>query len=75
MAQLSLNNKESATTNISPFFANFGKHPNLFGDPRTHRSAQSAIEKAKTLKMIYENISIMQRKSEEYQNNKRKMSP
>ena len=75
MAQLALSAKQSDTTKVSPFFANFGKDPNLFEIPRNHKSARAAIERMKTLERIHDNISRMQGNSARYQNKKRKMTP
>ena len=75
MAQLALNAKVSDTTKVTPFFANFGREPNLFGDARQSYSAQSAIGRVETMKRIHENITRMQKKSEIYQNKKRKTTP
>jgi len=75
MAQLALNAKVSDTTKVTPFFANYGKEPNLFGEERTHLSAQSAIERIETLKRVHDNISKMQERSTKYQNKKQKTAP
>ena len=75
VAQLALNSKQSETTKVTPFFANFGKDPNLFGPPRENKSAQSAMERVDTLKKIHQNITNMQQTSARYQNKKRKMAP
>jgi hypothetical protein len=39
MAQLALNAKVLDTTKVTPFFANFGKESNLFGQERKHLAA------------------------------------
>jgi len=75
MTQLALNAKVSNTTKITLFFANYNKESNLFGEERTHLSAQLAIERVATLKKIHDNISRMQEKSTKYQNKKRKTTP
>ena len=75
MAQLALNAKVSDTTKVTPFFANYGREPNLFGDARQGYSAQSAIGRVETMRRIHENITKMQKKSEIYQNKKRKTKP
>ena len=66
MAQLALNAKVSDTTKVTPFFANYGREPNLFGDARQGYSAQSAIGRVETMRRIHENITKMQKKSEIY---------
>ena len=75
MAQLALNAKVSNTTKVTPFFANYGKEPNLFGQERRHLAAQSTIERVATLKKVHDNITSMQDKLAKYQNKKRKMAP
>lgn len=75
MAQLALNAKVSDTTKVTPFFANFGREPNLFGEPKNRVTAQLAQERVETLKKVQENISKMQRHSAKYQNKGRKMAP
>jgi len=75
MTQLALNAKVLDITKVTPFFANFGKKSNLFGQERKHLAAQSTIERVATLKKIHNNITIMQIKSTKYQNKKRKMAP
>jgi hypothetical protein len=75
MAQLALNAKVSDTTKVTPFFVNFGKKSNLFGQERKHLTAQSTIERVATLKKVHDNITSMQIRSAKYQNKKRKMAP
>lgn len=75
MAQLALNAKVSDTTKVTPYFANYGREPNLFGRERKHLAAQSAIERVETLKKVHDNIVNMQTRSAKYQNKKRKMAP
>ena len=43
LVQLALNGKVSNTIRVIPFFANFGKEPNLFKKSNDNKSAQSAI--------------------------------
>ncbi|MCP5972815.1 hypothetical protein NL361_28655, partial [Klebsiella pneumoniae] len=43
MAQIALNNHMSETTRVTPFFANFGKNPNLFGPQSNHPQAERAM--------------------------------
>ena len=75
MTQLAFNSKVSDTTKEISFFANFGKKPNLFEKKLQHVSAQSAMERAKTLREIHSNIVKMQQRSAAYQNKKRKTMP
>ena len=46
MAQLAINNQISETTRETPFFANFGKNPNLALPTRPHPQAQQVIIQA-----------------------------
>ena len=72
IAQLAINAQQSDTTKESPFFANFGKDPELFLPGRPNRAAQSTIERVNTLKQIYNCILQMQTRSAKYQNKKQK---
>ena len=74
MTQLTLNFKQSKTTKITSFFANFDKDLNLFELSKENKSAQSVIERINTLKKIHQNITAMQDTSIKYQNKKRKMT-
>ena len=49
MAQLALNNNASETTGITPFYANFGKDPNLFMEPRQGPNADKALHDVESL--------------------------
>ena len=73
MTQLTLNFKQSKTTKITSFFANFDKDFNLFESFKKNKSAQSVMKKIKTFKKIHHNITAMQRTSVKYQNKKKKM--
>jgi len=66
MAQLALNAKVLDITKITPFFVNFEKKSNLFGQERKHLTAQLIIERIATLKKIHDNITMMQIKSAKY---------
>ena len=66
MTQLTLNAKTSNTTRVTPFFANFGREPNLFGTSRNQVSTKAAITKENTIKAIQKNILKMQRNSATY---------
>ena len=57
MAQLALNQQISATTGVTPFFANFGKHPNLFMEPGSqHPNADKAMTTSGELKKLHEQL-------------------
>ena len=79
MAQLAMNNRESTATGETPFFANYGKQPNLFLTPRETPKAEKALEDASDLKRMHEemsrNITFQQLKTEPYANKKRKKEP
>jgi hypothetical protein len=66
MTQLALNAKVSDITKVTPFFVNFGKESNLFGQERRHLTAQLIIERIATLKKVHDNITSMQIKSVKY---------
>ena len=61
MTQLILNFKQSKTTKITSFFANFDKNLNLFELSKENKSAQSIMKKINTLKKIHRNITTMQK--------------
>ncbi|OQN95116.1 hypothetical protein B0A48_18806, partial [Cryoendolithus antarcticus] len=56
IAQLALNNNVSETTKVSPFFANFGKNPNLFMDPRPNPQAEKAIVAVNDMKTLHQTL-------------------
>ncbi|KAF8623980.1 hypothetical protein AX17_007243 [Amanita inopinata Kibby_2008] len=65
LAEFAYNNAPSATTGISPFFANKGYHPNLTVHPKCDLASQHAHDFAVNLDdlhaMLCENISIAQK--------------
>ena len=69
MAQLALNQNVSATTGVSPFYANYGKHPNLFMEPKSHPMADKAIKATRSFQDIHtqlrERISYVQNQLKE----------
>ena len=75
MIQIAMNSRVSNTTKISPYFANFGKKPNLFEQKLDHVSADLVMNRVKRLKDIKDNIQKMQFKFREYVNKKRKEGP
>ena len=79
MAQLAYNNKLSESTGQTPFYANHGKHPNLFTRTLPSRKTELAMKTAEELKDVHEqlrlNLETAQRKSISYVNKKRKMAP
>ena len=72
MIQIAMNSRVSNTTKISPYFANFGKEPNLFEQELDHVSADLAMNRVRKLKDIKDNIQKMQLKSRRYVNKKQK---
>jgi len=56
MAQLALNDKRSDTTKLSPFFANYGRHANLFLEPREGSRAERATVVASNMKRLHSDI-------------------
>ena len=54
LAEFSYNNAPSATTGVSPFFANKGYHPNLAVHPKRNLSSAWAPEYAVNLELLYE---------------------
>ena len=72
MTQLVFNFKQSKTTKITSFFANYDKDFNLFESFKKNKSTQSIIKKINTLKKIHQNITAMQDASIKYQNKKKK---
>ena len=79
MAQLALNNHYTDTTGTSPFYANFGKDPNLFMEPRPNPEANAAMVATTNLRDLHsacrEGILIAQKKTSEYLRSKRKNAP
>ncbi len=53
IAQLALNNNASETTKTTPFFANYGKDPNLFITALPNPSANRALKAADKLAEAY----------------------
>jgi hypothetical protein len=79
MAQFAFNNNASAT-GISPFYANYGRHPNIDRDPKGLRpiaeKAQIAVEKLQELhKNLQEELSFITQKMAQYANKKRSEGP
>jgi hypothetical protein len=79
IAQVALNNAYTESTGTSPFFANFGKDPNLFIKPYNNPELDAAIVTANQLKDIHEacrnQIKNAQKKTAVYLQDKRKTAP
>jgi hypothetical protein len=76
MAQLAYNNKLSEATGKTPFFANHGKHPNLFERTYPSPKAEAAMVTAEQLQSTHqslrENLEKAQHQSISYVNKKEK---
>ena len=79
MAQMAYNNKVSELTGKTPFYANHGRHPNLFTRTYPSQKTEAAIVTAEELKKTHEELrealEKAQRQSISYVNKKRKMAP
>ena len=56
MAQLAYNDKRSDITRLSPFFVNYGRHANLFLDPRQGLDAEKALVLTSDIKSLYKDM-------------------
>jgi hypothetical protein len=79
IAQIAYNNKALEATGQTPYFANYGKHPNLFKRTLPSLKAEAAIKSAEEIKKIHGEISSKllhaQNQSISYINQKRKTAP
>jgi len=79
MAQLAYNNKLSEATGMTPFFANHGRHPNLFTKTYPSPKAEAAITTAEEWKQTHETLKQSLEKAQtasiSHVNKKRKMAP
>jgi hypothetical protein len=57
MAQMVYNNKALEATGQIPYFANYGKHPNLFERTLPSPKAEAAMKSAEEMKKIHEEMS------------------
>ena len=65
MAQVALNNNVSETTQETPFFANFGKNPNLFMNPQQGPLTEKALVTAAALKAVHDTVKDKITKSQD----------
>ena len=77
---MAYNNKESATTGITPYYANHGKHPHLFDQVlptaiNTEEATKTAEIMKETHEELRENLEKSQRQTISYVNKKRKTAP
>ncbi len=79
IAQLVINNNRSDTTGLSPFFTNYGRHANLFLEPREGSRAEKATVFVSNIKRLYSHIqktiSEVNTRTQQRVNKKRKMYP
>jgi hypothetical protein len=79
MAQMAYNNKLSESTGQTPFYANHGRHPNLFTRTFPSIKAEAATATAEELKKTHEFLRVSlekaQRQSISHVNKKRKTMP
>ena len=79
ITQLAHNNKKSDTTGLTPFFANYGKHPELFHAPKpgpnAHRAMVTASDMTKLHEKMADAIIHSNSKIETRMNSKKKMAP
>jgi hypothetical protein len=79
MAQIAYNNKLSESTGQTPFYANHGRHPNLFTRTFPSIKAEAATATAEELKKTHEFLRVSlekaQRQSISHVNKKRKTMP
>lgn len=79
MAQMAYNNTLSESTGLTPFYANHGRHPNLFSRTYPSIKAEAAMATAEELKETHkqmeENLRKAQKSSITHANKKRKTAP
>jgi transposase InsO family protein len=79
LAQYCYNSTKSATTKISPFFANYGYEPKMWHNPRTGPMNQQAIIEAEHLKELHDAIQqeilFVNQKIKKYYDAKRSPEP
>jgi hypothetical protein len=56
MAQMAYNDKRSEATGQTPYFANYGRNPNLFQRTLPSLRAEAAIKSAEEMKEVYKTI-------------------
>jgi hypothetical protein len=57
MAQIAYNNKSLEAMGKTPYFANYGKHLNLFKRTLPSLRAEAVMKSAEEMKKIYKEIS------------------
>jgi len=56
IAQLALNDKGSEIIGLSPFFVNYGRHANLFLEPRSGSRAERATVLTSDMKRLHNDM-------------------
>lgn len=57
LAQFAFNNATHSTIKETPFYANYGYHPKMFGEPRKHEStSEAAITTVENLKKLHKHL-------------------
>ena len=69
LAQLAFNNHVSDTTKKTPFFANHGRHPNLFCEPRNGPRAEQALQATQDMKELHNDLRLAIQKQNETMTN------
>ncbi len=76
---MAYNDKRLDITRLSPFFINYGRHANLFLDPRQGLDAEKALVLTSDMKSLYKDmqhkISEANTAIEKLANKKRKLGP
>ena len=76
ITQLAHNNKKSNTTKLTPFFANYGKHPELFHAPKPGPNAHKTMVTVSDITKLHEKMADAiihsNNKTETKMNSKRK---
>ncbi|TPX16414.1 uncharacterized protein E0L32_012424 [Thyridium curvatum] len=79
LAQFAYNSAPTETTKVSPFFANYGRNPEAYRQPRDKVNADSAILKAEHLKKLHASLKteleFVQERVRHYYNRKRMKGP
>ena len=57
ITQLAHNNKKSDTTGLTPFFANYGKHPELFHAPKPGPNAHKTTVTVSDMIKLHEKMA------------------
>jgi hypothetical protein len=79
MAQFAYNSATTETTKISPFYANYGYHPEAYKTPLQGRLAEDATVQVEQLKSLHQelatDIRFLSQRSASYYNKGRSMGP